>query len=269
MHAASQVHPRDLHPLASTFSRLNVAPRKFAVMQDGVPKVLQVSKMAVAPSLVRALARQRHSLGLYSLGNKKDDILAVFLAPIETAEFSDELHLAGYGQHLLHVPLGGYTMNGAYDSPDTPLPHTDAVRWTLTDYVERSAVGNLINDCCNVYGETKQLRAGEPNCRMICIETIGEKLPCVQTGALRTVSHLMFFCATRDLEWGEEALYCMDKAHRDRYIRTMLFDRRMHLVDKYPVRAALPPPVPLFAAAPLPPAQLPAVVPWDSFLQEP
>ena len=190
--------------------------------------------------------------------------LAVFMAPIEMdEEYADKLDTAGYGTHLHRMPTnaGNYTMNGAYDSPDTPLPHADAVRWTLFDYSERSAVANIANDSYDL--QAKGGREMEPNCRIVYIETIGETLPCVATGEMLSVSHLAFLCATKDIAYGDEVLYSMDYLHRERYIDSMIFHRDVHLIDAYPKRATQhTAPQPQFVA---PMGRFPVIVHPDSF----
>lgn len=234
MENASLLHTWDKHPLDDPLCFTEVAPTSL-VEVAGEPgkthhRLIRVNPSMIAPSSIPALRRQRFSLGLYSFESKKGDYVAMFMGPLIDRERGEKLYRAGYGTHVQTVGKDedAYVINAAVDCADSPLPPTERVRWTLADYVERGAVGNMVND---YHGS----REGKANCRPVLVRCAGVSMPLARTGELVTVKKVLLLQAKRDLNFGEELLVNYGKMARRVYIESEHFMRRMILKQPYPV----------------------------------
>ena len=225
---ASLLCPFPPDPMRDQLSRIEVAGGGFKVLHSTAVRKIHVEPSTIAPSSIPALRRQRNALGLYCPnGAEEGAFLAVYLGPIEEAQYAKLLLLTGYGSHVQQGKK--YFVNGAYEHPEFTFPRAEKVRWGLLDYVTHRAVGNMINDYTGS-------DSGEPNCSAVVLQTSGIMMPYAPTGELVVVPEAVFFRASRHIRPGEEILRSVGDVYRRAYIEGRTFSRDMILLDRYPSR---------------------------------
>ena len=211
--------------------------RRFEVMmgEQNVIRFLRVKQTVIAPSMIPALQGQRNSLGLFVPPGevyKEGSCLAAYLGPIEDMHYARKLWKAGYGSHIQNVGTDRpYLINGAVYGPDSFMPSSEKVQWTLTDYITNGGVANFINH----YEGSGQT---EPNCEQIVLPAFNVTLPHSASGAQVPVSSVLFFRAKRDLYPGEEILRDVGQLHVKTYIATQSFRSDFIHVEPYPSRVS-------------------------------